>query len=104
MGILLLQIDFFLEVKVLYDLLQGGSSLRMRPTDLAKKSQSNFGQSILGQANFGTGVCHSGAPKGGGVQNFAICFSLWVFSRGILVVFEAPAPTNVHVWSSRVVM
>ena len=40
-----------------------------------------------------------GAPKGGGAQNFAFffpllsqnAFSLWGSSRGILVVFEAPA-------------
>ena len=47
------------------------------------------------------------APKGG-AQNFALfsplplpfrSFSLWRSSRGILVVFEAPGPSNVHVCS-----
>ena len=51
---------------------------------------------------------------GGGAQNpekfraffsslsrhpFALFVSLWVSSRGILVVFEAPGPSNVHVWA-----
>ena len=27
--------------------------------------------------------------------------SLWGSSRGILVVFDAPGPLNVYVWSSR---
>ena len=53
-----------------------------------------------------------GAPKGGGPQNFALFFPLppqffffpplsFGLFRGILVVFEAPGPSNVHVWSSR---
>ena len=32
---------------------------------------------------------------------FALFVSLWVSSRGILVVFEASEPSNVRVWSSR---
>ena len=60
-------------------------------------------------------------PKGGGPElwkgpNFALFFSLfrpylrsfflslWGSSRGILVVFEALGPSNVHVWSSRAVV
>ena len=35
---------------------------------------------------------------------FALFVSLWVSSRGISVVFEAPGPSNVHVWSSRAVV
>ena len=31
-------------------------------------------------------------------------FSLWEFSRGILVVFEVPGRSYVHVWSSLVVV
>ena len=31
---------------------------------------------------------------------FALFLSLWRSSRGILVVFQAPGPSNVHVWSS----
>ena len=31
---------------------------------------------------------------------FALVVSLWVSSRGILMVFEAPGNSNVHVWSS----
>ena len=49
-----------------------------------------------------------GGPKGGRGQNFALFFpslapifalflSLWGSSRGILVVFEAPGPSTVHV-------
>ena len=56
-----------------------------------------------------------GAPNGGGPK-FRSLFSLippqflFFFSlsfglfRGILVVFEAPVRSNVHVWSSRVVV
>ena len=37
-------------------------------------------------------------------HRFAVSVSLWVSSRGILVVFGAPGPSNVHVWSSLVVV
>ena len=37
-------------------------------------------------------------------RKFHSLFSLWGFSRGILVVFEAPGRSNVRVWSSLVVM
>ena len=64
------------------------------------------------------GAPKGGAPKGGGrtvgAQNFALFFpspaTVFIFSlsfglfRGILVVFEAPGPSNVRVWSSRVVV
>ena len=56
-----------------------------------------------------------GAPKGGGpervgAQNFSfffpcpaakfiLFFLLWGSCRGILVVFEAPGRSNVHVWA-----
>ena len=51
-------------------------------------------------------------PEGWGAQNFAFFpsrhnllsfFSLLGVFRGILVVFEAPGPSNVHVWNSRAV-
>ena len=51
-----------------------------------------------------------GSPKGGGRTvgapqgKFHSFFSLWGFSRGILVVFEAPGRLNVRVWSSLVVV
>ena len=61
-----------------------------------------------------------GLPKGGALEgwearNFALFspspaspfsffFSLWVSSRGILVVFGAPGQSNVHVWSSGAVV
>ena len=54
-----------------------------------------------------------GGPKGGGpeISRFFFpsppqnsFFPLWGSSRGILVVFEAPGRSNVHVWSSRVVV
>ena len=35
---------------------------------------------------------------------FVLFFPLWGSSRGILVVFEAPGRSNVHVWSSRAVV
>ena len=35
---------------------------------------------------------------------FVLFFPLWGSSRGILVVFEAPGASNVHVWNSRAVM
>ena len=35
---------------------------------------------------------------------FVLFFDLWGSSRGILVVFEAPGPSNVNVWSSWVVV
>ena len=37
-------------------------------------------------------------------RKFLSLFSLWGFSRGILVVFEAPGRSNVRVWSSPVVV
>ena len=94
--------------------------------DLTNFGQANLGQSNLGQSNFGQSlldlVCVMVGPKGvvpnpekiwpevmgpevvgprrvggpncGGPGSF----------RGILVVFEAPVRSNVHVWSSRVVV
>ena len=53
-----------------------------------------------------------GAPNGGAkISRFFFPPPATIFflpslswgSRGILVVFEAPGPSNVHVWSSRVV-
>ena len=55
------------------------------------------------------------APKGGGpkISRFFslsrphfhyFSLFLWGSSRGILVLFEAPGPSNVHVWSSRAVV
>ena len=49
-----------------------------------------------------------GGPEGWGAQNFALFsplppqfsfffFFLWVFSRAILVVFEAPGPTTLKI-------
>ena len=35
---------------------------------------------------------------------FVLFFPLWGSARGILVVFEAPGRSNVHVWSSLVVV
>ena len=56
-----------------------------------------------------------GGPKGGGPKAGAFFSlsrhkvrsflpSLWGSSRGILVVFEAPGRSNLHVWSSMVVV
>ena len=75
--------------------------------DLTNFGQFNFGQSIFGHLGFGPAN-----PEWCGAQNFAFLFrsaapifalfaSLWVSSRGILVVFEAPEPSNVRVWSPR---
>ena len=61
------------------------------------------------------GGSQRGGPKGGGPkfrvlfslsrQHFISFLSLSRGSlRGILVVFEAPGPSNVHVWSSRAVV
>ena len=65
------------------------------------------------------GAQKGGGPKGGdlkaGARSFALFFpspapifalllSLWCSSRGILVVFEAPGPSNVHVESSQAVV
>ena len=65
------------------------------------------------------GARRVGAQKGGGQKGgrpkislffpspaakFVLFFLLWGSSRGILVVFEAPGRSNVHVWSSRVVV
>ena len=58
------------------------------------------------------GAPKGGAPKGGGGAKICAFFplpshicalfvSLWVSSRGILVVFEAPGRSNVHVWSCK---
>ena len=48
-----------------------------------------------GPANISRFFFSSPAPM------FALFVSLWVSSRGILVVFEASEPSNVRVWSSR---
>ena len=69
--------------------------------------QSIFGQSIFGQ-NLGFTIC--AAPKGGSAffpspaPIFVLFVSLWLSSRGILVVFEAPGDWNVNVWCSRLVV
>ena len=91
---------------------------------------TNFGQSNCGQSIFGSGVCHVpkgwgpnpekigprrvGPPKGGGPKFRVFFFRLPPVSFFLsltvclLVVFwwclEAPGPSNVHVWSSGVVV
>ena len=73
--------------------------------------QTEFGQTAFGQKkNFGGGP-EGWGPGGVGAQNFAFfClsptrifflsfFSLLGSFRGILVAFEAPGPSNVHVWA-----
>ena len=59
------------------------------------------------------GARRSGGPKVSGPEgrggpkfrtHFRSFFSLCRSSRGILVVFEALGPSNVHVWSSRAVV
>ena len=50
------------------------------------------------------GGSKGGGPEGWEAQNFALFFLLWGSSRGILVVFEVPGRSNVHVWSSRAVV
>ena len=72
-----------------------------------------------GQTPAIVGARKGGAPKGGAPKGAARNFALFFLSRhsfiimfslsfglfrGILVVFEAPVPSNVHVWSSRVVV
>ena len=49
----------------------------------------------------GVGARRGGGPKGWEPE---LLGPLWVFSRGILVVFEAPGRSNVRVWSSLVVV
>ena len=92
--------------------------------------QSNFGQSNFGQYIFGSGVCHGGAPKGEALKGGALkggapkgggpkiralfsvsrphvrsfCLSLGVFFVVFWWCLEVPGPSNVHVWSSRVVV
>ena len=46
------------------------------------------------------GTTSSGEPR----QRRREAEFLWGSSRGILVVFEAPGPSNVRVWSSQVVV
>ena len=83
---------------------------------------TNLGRSNLGQSNLGRSiwiwvcVCHGvgprrvGHPRVGGPRISRFFFplppfvSLWVSSRGILVVFEAPEPSNVHVGNSWIVV
>ena len=57
----------------------------------------------------GVGALRGGGPKFRAFfalshRKFHSLFSLWGFSRGILVVFEAPGRSNVRVWSSLVVV
>ncbi len=102
--------------------------------DLTKFGQSNFGQfwpnpilanpflarisvSVVSQSvrPRRVGARRGVGPRRVGAQNFALFFpsppsfslffvSLWVSSRGFLVVFASAGPSNVHVWSSRVVV
>ena len=90
------------------------------------EEETDFGQSIFGGGapkGGGAKPRKSGAPKGGAPKgwapkgwgpkfrvfpspatvfcSFSLSFGLF---RGILVVFEAPVRSNVHVWSSRVVV
>ena len=89
-------------------------------------AKANFGQSNFGQSNFLANILgvikprKSGSPEGWGPEGwgpkisrsffplppqFFVLFSLsFGLFRGILVVFEAPGPSNVHVWSSRAVV
>ena len=90
---------------------------------------ANFGEKLCfsGLGPHLGGHPKGGAPKGGGpnpekvgprrvggpkfrvffpspAAKFVLFFPLWGSSRGILVVFEAPGRSNVHVWSSRAVV
>ena len=74
----------------------------------------NSGRREWGEMTFRVGP-EGWGPEGWGAQNFGLSFPFpitvslslclsWVSSRGILVVFEAPECSNVHVWSSRAVV
>ena len=79
------------------------------------RSGGSKGGGSKGGGSKGGGSKGGGSKGWGGAQNFAPFFSLsrhrfafsvslWGSSRGILVVFEAPGRSNVHVWSSRAVV
>ena len=85
------------------------ASFFQKKNDKMKKKQSMEEQTpeLWGPEGWG--------PEVWGAQKFRAFFpspatvsfffvSLWVSSRGILVVFEAPEPSIVHVWSSRAVV
>ena len=110
---------------------KGGAPKGGAPKGGAPKGGAPKGGAPKGGAPKG-GAPKGGGPKGGGpnpekveprrveprrvgAQNFALFFPspatkfvlffpLWGSSRGILVVFEAPGRSNVHVWSSRAVV
>ena len=73
-----------------------------------------WGPEVWGRTQKKWGPEAGWGPEGWGAQHFALfsplpphfCsfFFLWGSSRGILVVFEATGPSNVDVWSSRVVV
>ena len=98
---------------------------RFWPSLLAEFGQfllTEFGQTAFGQFCFWWGPGRVGARRGRGPnpekvgarkvggpkfraffalshRKFHSFFSLWEFSRGILVVFEAPGRSNVRVWA-----
>ena len=85
---------------------------------LTKFGQTAFGQFFVfggGRNQKKWGPEGVGARRGEGPEisrffflspagKFVLFFPLWGSSRGILVVFEASGRSNVHVWSSRVVL
>ena len=90
------------------------------PGRVGARSWGPEGGGPTGRGPNGEGARRGGSPKGWGARRgggpkfrafFALShrklhsfFSLWGFSRGILVVFEAPGRSNVRVWSSLVVV
>ena len=77
------------------------------------QTQKKWGFEGWGSERWGVGAS-SGGSEGWEAQNFAFffhspvgnftLFSPWGSSRGLLVVFEAPGRSNVHVWSSLAVV
>ena len=87
---------------------KGGAPKGGAPKGGAPKGPEGWGPEGWGPEGWGP---EGWGPEGWGAQNFALFFPcpaakfvlffpLWGFSRGILVVFEAPGRLNVHVWSS----
>ena len=78
------------------------------PKDWGRKGGGPKGRALQRGGSKGGGP-KTGGPKFRGffpspAPIFVLFLSLWGSSRGILVVFEAPGPLNVHVSSSRAVV
>ena len=99
----------------------GPNPEKVGPRRVGAQTQKKWGPEGWGPEGWGPKPRKSGGPKGGAPKGgaprrvggpklcvfffpspatkFVLFFPLWGSSRGILVVFEAPGSSNVHVWA-----